>query len=277
MRGFEENRWKAYHKISAHYKFAFEYLFDTLNYDKAIALEDDMEVSPDFFSYFESVGKWMDEDSSIFCVSGWNDYGQRPLVYDTKALYRTDIFPGLGWMLTHNLWNELKGKWPLAFWDDWMRNSKQRKNRSCIRPEINRVYTFGSTGSSEGQFFNQYLRGIELNKENIDWSKETNIQHEILSPNGNYDQYLQELIEQSRAMSIAEVLKLQITPMPLDFVVLYTDLDDYTEKSKELNLMEDHKDGLPRQSYRGIVTVRWKTHRIMFVPQNVDWTKRTVQ
>ena len=89
------------------YKFAFEYLFDTLSYDKVISLEDDMEISPDFFSYFESLGKTMDSDESIFCVSAWNDYGQRELVHDSKALYRTDIFPGLGWMWNKNLWTEL--------------------------------------------------------------------------------------------------------------------------------------------------------------------------
>ena len=105
--GFTERRWLVYHKIAAHYKFAFEYLFDDLKYDKVISLEDDMEISPDFFSYFESLGKTMDSDESIFCVSAWNDYGQRELVHDSKALYRTDIFPGLGWMWSKDLWTEL--------------------------------------------------------------------------------------------------------------------------------------------------------------------------
>lgn len=77
QRGFEEKRWKVYHKISAHYKFVYEYLFDKLNYDKVIALEDDMEISGDFFTYFQTFGKLMDSDASIYCVSAWNDYGQR--------------------------------------------------------------------------------------------------------------------------------------------------------------------------------------------------------
>ena len=33
----------------------------------------------------------------------------------TDVLYRTDFFPGLGWMLTKNLWIELKPKWPLKY------------------------------------------------------------------------------------------------------------------------------------------------------------------
>ena len=30
----------------------------------------------------------------------------------TDLLYRSDFFPGLGWMLKKNLWEELKPKWP---------------------------------------------------------------------------------------------------------------------------------------------------------------------
>ena len=276
-RGFEEKRWSVYHKISAHYKFAFNYLFDELNYDKVISLEDDMELSPDFFGYFQALGKCMDMDPSIFCVSAWNDNGQKDLVYDSKSLYRTDIFPGLGWMLGKKIWNELKDNWPLAFWDDWLRESKQRKNRSCIRPEINRVYTFGSTGSSEGQFFKQYLKKIKLNEDDIDWTSDE-MQNGVvsyISPVDEYDAYLKNLIESSRELDIENVLALTAQPMPLDYVVRYSDLDDFTLKSKQLQLMEDHKDNLPRQSYRGIVDVRWKNNRISFVPKDVDWSPRT--
>jgi hypothetical protein len=35
------------------------------------------------------------------------------------ALYRTDIFPGLGWMTTAAVGKELFQKWPDVYWDDW--------------------------------------------------------------------------------------------------------------------------------------------------------------
>ena len=35
--------------------------------------------------------------------------------------FRTDFFPGLGWMLTKNVWKELMVKWARSYWDDWMR------------------------------------------------------------------------------------------------------------------------------------------------------------
>lgn len=30
----------------------------------------------------------------------------------TELLYRTDFFPGLGWMLERTVWQELESKWP---------------------------------------------------------------------------------------------------------------------------------------------------------------------
>lgn len=31
------------------------------------------------------------------------------------ALYRSDFFPGLGWMLSKPTWDELSPKWPKAY------------------------------------------------------------------------------------------------------------------------------------------------------------------
>lgn len=36
----------------------------------------------------------------------------------------------------------------VRYWDDWMREPAQRKNRACIRPEISRTSTFGKEGVS---------------------------------------------------------------------------------------------------------------------------------
>ena len=72
---------------------------------------------------------------------------------DTKngssILYRTDFFPGLGWMMTKEVWNEIGPKWPKSYWDDWMRAPEQRRGRACIRPEISRTRTFGKKGVSK--------------------------------------------------------------------------------------------------------------------------------
>jgi alpha-1,3-mannosyl-glycoprotein beta-1,2-N-acetylglucosaminyltransferase len=53
--------------------------------------------------------------------------------------HRSDFFPGLGWMMLRTLWLELGAKWPEAFWDDWIRDKNQRRDRACLRPEISRT------------------------------------------------------------------------------------------------------------------------------------------
>ena len=117
--------------------------------DRVIA--DDLEVAPDFFEYFLGTYHILMRDASLWCISAWNDNGKEGLVNEDRPelLYRTDFFPGLGWMLTKSLWLELYTKWPRAYWDDWIRDPMQRKGRACIRPELSRTRTFGKTGVSK--------------------------------------------------------------------------------------------------------------------------------
>lgn len=86
------------------------------------------------------------------------------LVRDPTALYRSDFFPGLGWMMPLRIWNELSIKWPKAYWDDWLREPVQRKDREVIRPEISRTFHFGVFGVSNAEF-GGFLSEIKLNQE----------------------------------------------------------------------------------------------------------------
>ena len=36
-------------------------------------LEEDLDVSPDFFSFFSQTVRLLEEDPSIYCISAWND------------------------------------------------------------------------------------------------------------------------------------------------------------------------------------------------------------
>ncbi|KAL9313511.1 hypothetical protein ACSQ67_018963 [Phaseolus vulgaris] len=154
----------AYYKIASHYKWALDVLFYKHNFSRVIILEDDMDIAPDFFDYFEAAATLLDKDKSIMAVSSWNDNGQKQFVHDSYELYRSDFFPGLGWMLVRSIWDELSPKWPKAYpWDDWLRLKENHKGRQFIRPEVCRTYNFGEHGSSFGLFFKKYLEPIKLN------------------------------------------------------------------------------------------------------------------
>lgn len=153
----------AYYEIARHYEWALDELFYKHNFSQVIELEDYMEVAPDFFYYFEAAAALMAKDKTIMAVSSWNDNGQKQSAHDAEILYRSDLFPGVGWMLTRFTWDELSPKWPKADWDDWLRLQENHKGRQFIQPEVCRTYYFADHGSSLGQFFGHYLEPMKLN------------------------------------------------------------------------------------------------------------------
>jgi hypothetical protein len=64
-------------------------------------------------SYFSQTRHLLEEDSSLYCVSAWNDQGYEHSSRDPSLLYRVETMPGLGWMLKRSLYKqELEPHWP---------------------------------------------------------------------------------------------------------------------------------------------------------------------
>ena len=85
-------------RIQQHYKKSLSRTFDDFPLAKfAIILEEDLEVSDDIFDYFGQTCPLFESDSSIFCISAWNDQGYQHSVHDPSLLYRVETMPGLGW------------------------------------------------------------------------------------------------------------------------------------------------------------------------------------
>ncbi|CAI5958727.1 unnamed protein product [Closterium sp. NIES-65] len=270
----------AYYRIAEHYKFALTQLFDRRQFPRVIILEDDMELAPDFFDYFEAASNLLDVDDqqqlanppsspshpcrSILAVSSWNDNGQKQFVHDAHQLYRSDFFPGLGWMLRRELWAELKPKWARAYWDDWLRLPEQRKGRQTIRPEVCRTYNFGEHGSSMGQYFSQYLAPIRLNTEPINWAqKDLSYLLDV-----SYPSYMLSQLRSARLIPLAAVNTEVVTPSELgyDVMVEYRDEGSFAELAGEFGVFQEWKAGVPRTAYSGVVVFRYHgPHRVFFV------------
>jgi len=128
----------------------------------AIILEEDIEVAPDFFSFFQRMTPLLDDPAeNLLCVSAWNDNGMKNFVRDPLAVVRSDFFPGLGWMMSKSLYDEIGDRWPRGYWDDWLREPPQRKKRETIRPEISRTFHFGQKGGTSGGQYSSYLDSIQ--------------------------------------------------------------------------------------------------------------------
>jgi hypothetical protein len=106
-------------------------------------------------------------DPTLWCVSAWNDNGKAQFLGEPRmwvawgmpvrtkapqqscthtehpaALHRTDFFPGLGWMLTKDVWRELKPKWPPAY----AIALSHAKGRKALRARTARRAASGMTG-----------------------------------------------------------------------------------------------------------------------------------
>jgi len=264
----KEKKFKGYFKIARHYGWALNHTFMELGFDQVVIVEDDLEIAPDFFEYFTATLPVLREDDSLWCVSAWNDNGKTGLINESQPqlLYRTDFFPGLGWMLTKKLWTELMVKWPRSYWDDWMREPQQRKGRSCIRPEISRTKTFGKIGVSNGLFFEKHLKYIVLNSNFVPF---TVLDLNFLKKT-QYDESFVKTVYDTPVVNLSDLKNDKVGKHKAVRLVYHT-RDAYKKSAKALGIMDDFKSGVPRMAYRGIVTFQHKGVTVFLAP-NINWT-----
>lgn len=262
----KEKKFKGYYKISRHYGWALNTTFQK-GYEYVIIVEDDLNVAPDFYEYFFGTYTLLKNDPSLWCISAWNDNGKIGLIDTEKPelLYRTDFFPGLGWMLTKELWSELSVKWPKSFWDDWIRHPEQRKNRVCIRPEISRTRTFGKVGVSNGLFFDKYLKHIKLSEDFVEFTK-MNLSYLLKD---NYDKTFIKNVYDCPMVTYEE-LRRNLISLEGPVRIQYSTKEQYKRTTKLLGLMDDFKSGVPRTGYHGIVSFYFNKRRVYLAP-NLNW------
>ncbi|XP_058636092.1 protein O-linked-mannose beta-1,2-N-acetylglucosaminyltransferase 1 isoform X2 [Onychostoma macrolepis] len=157
-------------RVSQHYKASLTATFNLHpDADFAIVLEEDLDISIDFFSFLSQTIHLLLEDDSLYCISAWNDQGYEHTAEDPSLLYRVESMPGLGWVLKKSLYkDELEPKWPtpekLWDWDMWMRMPEQRKGRECVIPDVSRSYHFGIIGlNMNGYFHEVYFKKHKFN------------------------------------------------------------------------------------------------------------------
>lgn len=150
--------------IASHYKFALDSVFG-MGLSHVIVLEDDLLVSPDFLRMFEALAPILDKDSSIMCISSFNDNGFSHLHLPPNMFMRTRYFPGLGWMMRSDVWRELSPKFPLEAWDHWMRTDSQHRGRDCIIPYLSRNKNIGEEGSTVESGIFERLKSMPRNED----------------------------------------------------------------------------------------------------------------
>ncbi|XP_047739737.1 protein O-linked-mannose beta-1,2-N-acetylglucosaminyltransferase 1 isoform X2 [Hyalella azteca] len=189
-------------RISQHYKASLTATFNIFPSARhAIILEEDLDVSPDFFSYFSQTLFLLDEDPTLYCISAWNDQGYEHTSGDPALLYRVDTMPGLGWLLSRDLYkHELEPVWPtpekMWDWDMWMRLPDIRKSRECIVPDVSRTYHFGSSGLNMNSFF----QDAYFKKHAFSTARYVELRDVTKMKAADYEELMQDLIRQGTTL-----------------------------------------------------------------------------
>ena len=149
-----------------------------------------------------------------------------------------------------------------------MRELSQRTGRSCIYPEINRTYTFGDNGASDGEDFDLWLKDIRLNTEDVDW-RNIDVIHLLQYDKGIMDHLRVSIrvgsVEEAKARIDAQ-LSANITLHANEMSARYEDLTDLGAVTKNVGLIYAHKAGVARTSYKGILQFRYLGVRTWLAP-----------
>ena len=250
-----------YYKLARHYKFALTSAFSSQP-DGVIIVEDDLQVSPDFFNYMISGYEiYKQNPEKVFCVSAWNDNGLPGQVDVSRILdsYYTDFFPGLGWLLPLSVWKDWEQKWPNAYWDDWVREPEQRKERICIHPEVPRSHTFGKIGVSNGQFYEKHLKKMVLNDEyfTLDNWRES-MQHLVDVENYRREKFLEISKLENWDTSKADLCFREAG----EFKAVYKSEKQFAAMAEVFGIMKDFKAGIPRMGFDGNVEFVFRRCRL---------------
>ena len=213
----------------------------------------------------------------MLAISAYNDNGFVDMVRDSDKVLRTDFFIGLGWLASRRIFmGEWEKRWPKTHWDHWVRDPAQSKGRSCVFPEVPRVYHIGREGTHAGQIdFDGLFTNIAISTTPYDPYIDVS---SLFKP--KYDAQLKEAV--LAAQSLSSVEKINEVPSGADVAIWYQGRASSDEKSwgpvaKYFGLWSS----VPiRGAYQGVLQFWWNWRHIYligswarpeFQPKNQQW------
>ncbi|KAK3859674.1 hypothetical protein Pcinc_034228 [Petrolisthes cinctipes] len=138
--------------LNMHFRFSVHNVFNYFpDIDKAVILEDDLLLSPDFLSFFQQTSWLLDTDPTIYCVNAFSVNSYSTVAGDPTTLRRLQMFPQFGWMITRHWAQEMYKSWipeeHTGDWDWWLSSENAMQGRYALVPEVGRTYHAGAAGA----------------------------------------------------------------------------------------------------------------------------------
>ncbi|XP_045618222.1 protein O-linked-mannose beta-1,2-N-acetylglucosaminyltransferase 1-like [Procambarus clarkii] len=138
-------------RTNANVRFALYSVFRSFpQADKAIVVEDDLLLSPDFLSFFHQAAWLLDNDPTIFCVNAFNSNSLPGIASDTTKMLRSESYPMYGWMVARSYARQVITNWipeGPGDWDWWLMRAWAQRGRDVVSPEVSRTFHAGNAGA----------------------------------------------------------------------------------------------------------------------------------
>ncbi|KAK7078364.1 hypothetical protein SK128_017639 [Halocaridina rubra] len=132
-----------------YYRSVYQLINNTFTHAPAvIILDEDVEVSPDFFSYMSQTLWLLQDDPTVYCINAFSPIGGRGLHSRKENVLRGSVQVEWGYAISLNFVREALQQWKIGehtntlLYDFWLYLNVRNK-RECIFPEATRSKHFG--------------------------------------------------------------------------------------------------------------------------------------
>jgi len=185
-------------KLFQFYRSCYKHVLDNYpNADAAIFIDEDVEVSPDFFSLHSQMIPLLHRDKTLYCATA-HAYPAKPanLFGLNNKVKRAASQVRWGYSLTLTFIKEVISKWSTdrvysLLYDTWM-NEEVAFPRECVYPEISRTRHFGAGINTDGFQLERYFLPVDM-----EMGYGINITNIDLIPLHNWRQHMVEEIKKA--------------------------------------------------------------------------------
>lgn len=148
--GFQYVKIKSSFNYTEIYHKSLEKIWELVDKDKQtiIVIEEELILSPDFLYFFTQVHETFMNDHSLAAVSTWNPNSFLQLDGSPSLIYRTNDFPGFGYMLKRTVYDKfMRNRLAMCCseraWYSWKTLDLETSNSvqvDVLMPDVSRVF-----------------------------------------------------------------------------------------------------------------------------------------